>query len=373
MVTHCFLNITNRKFTVGFDIKRHCLGTFTFYIRKVSFHRTVEHVEEAPYTGITSTQATEIQRTIRICKTEVLVQTVEISFFACKRNNIRRVKTIVFILHVKLADTALVSMCCDAVIRNTNGNPNGTFHFGAFTNHFHNPCLIRVGNRERLTAAVIAIFLNQVCHHLDCFLSSTRTLQSYVNQASVVHNTRRIYQLRTATKCSFGNGNLKFIHVADYVISLLCFLNLTQIFARIPVINIAHCSLFMLSCWIMIQIAEHTVRVGRIRYDNRTVGRGILAHNKVGTCPTFHYKGCKQQYSHHYFFHIHLFLLLIVVSFKMHTCGRSRSRRHLSPKAPAYVVLLSLFSPDPESPVYLFSVRTIQTYRQRTPCRLLFL
>ena len=143
------LNITNRNLTVRLNIKRHRFFAFTLYVRKISLSGYfAEHVIETPHTSLASTQPTEIERTISISKAKILVYSIEITFFTCKRNHIRRIKTIIFIVHIKLMNTALVCMSCYTVVRNTDCYPYSSLHSWSFSNHFHNPSLIRIGNSK---------------------------------------------------------------------------------------------------------------------------------------------------------------------------------------------------------------------------------
>ena len=288
------LDVAYRHLCIRFHIPRHRLVALSLNIRQISLSgRLAEHVVETPYPGFAGTQAGEIQRTIGIRKTEILIQPVEITFFTCKGNDIRRIQAVFFVVHVELMDTALVCMSCNAVIRNTDSYPHCSFHTGTLTDHFHDPGFIRIGDGERFAAAVITILLHEICHHLDGFLRSTRTLQSYIDQASVVHDTGSIHQFRTTSESRFTDGHLIFVHVSDHIIRLLGLFDLAQILAAVPVKNVTHGSCRMRSCREMAKEAEHTVRVCRIRYDHRPVGRSLLADDKVGTGPTVHKDGCQ--------------------------------------------------------------------------------
>ena len=73
------------------------------------------------------------------------------------------------------------------------------------------------------------------------------------------------------------------------------FLDFTEVFARIPVVDVAHGARSMLCSREMAQIAEHTVRIGRVRNDDGTVGRKLLSYDEVCTCPSVGHVCCQQK------------------------------------------------------------------------------
>ena len=252
MVAHGILHILYGDFAVGFQVERHGLIGFTFYIRKEFLTTIGKHIEVTPYAGFAVTTCTEIQRSVCISKAEIFVHTVEVTFFAGKGDDIGRIHTVVLIIHIELVDARLVGMCRDAIIGDAHSHPHGTTHTGAFANHFHNPDLVRISDSERLATAVIAIFLYKVGHHLDSFTGGTGTLQTEINQTSVVDDTGGIYQFRTTSESGFSNGKLKFVDIADDVVRLACLLNLSQILAGVPLMHIHQGTFLMYARRIMI-------------------------------------------------------------------------------------------------------------------------
>ncbi len=267
MVAHGILYILNGEFAFRLYEQRHRVIGLSLDIRQIGFTLVGKHIEVAPHTGFTETAGTEIERCISIGKAEVFVHTAEISFFAGKRNNVIRIHAVGLVSHIELMDARLVGMCRNAVVRHSDSYPYGSPDAGTFTYHLHNPYFIGIGNGERLATAVISVFLHQFSHHLDGFTGSTRTLQPHVNQASVVDNSQRIHQFGTASKSRLTDGYLKLVHITDYIISLACLFDLSQIFAGIPFVNIHHGAFGICGCRIVIQLAKKSVRVGRIGND----------------------------------------------------------------------------------------------------------
>ena len=183
-------------------------------------------------------------------------------------------------------------MSRDTIVRHTNSHPHGTTYAGTLAYHLHNPHFIGVGNGKRFATAIIAILLHQLGHHLDSLTCRTRTLQAQVNQATIVDNTCRVHQLRTPAESGLSNRQLIFVHVAHYIIGLTSLFYLSQVLTRIPLINIDHRSLLVHASRVVIQLAEQRIGVGRIGNDGRTVGRHVLAHNKIGTSQCISYGCC---------------------------------------------------------------------------------
>ena len=170
MVAHTVLNVLNRQQTVRLHIQRHrLLGRIALNKVGVLIHCLIVFTEERPYACFTTSQCAEVVRAIGLLETEVFIFSTEIPFFAGQRNNIGRIHTIFLVIERNLLDARLVGMCRDAIIRNTDGHPNSPFVTRAFTDQFHHPCFVLVGDRESLAAAVITVVLHQVGHYFDCF------------------------------------------------------------------------------------------------------------------------------------------------------------------------------------------------------------
>ena len=168
MVTHHIFHILYGKFAVRLHEKRHRSVRLSFNIRKIVIAMISKFIEIAPHTCFAETACTEIKRCISLRKAEILIHAIEVSFLTGKGNHIRRSDTVFLVVHVKLVDTRLIGMSRDTVIRHTYSHPDSPADARSFTDHFHNPDFIRVGNRKGFTFAIIAILLHQVGHDADC-------------------------------------------------------------------------------------------------------------------------------------------------------------------------------------------------------------
>ena len=268
VVAHGVLHVLYGDFAVGLHVEGHRLVGRTLDIGQKLLAAISEHVEVAPHAGLAIAACTKIKRCIGLGEAEVLVHPIEVAFLAGKRNDIRRIHAVFLVVHVELMDTALVGMSRDTIVWHTNSHPHGTTYAGTLAYHLHNPHFIGVGNSERLATAIIAILLHQLGHHLDSLTCRTRTLQAQINQATIVDNTCRVHQLGTPAESGLSNRQLKFVHVAHYIIGLTSLFYLSQVLTRIPLINIDHRSLLVHTCGIMIQLAEQRIGVGRIGNDS---------------------------------------------------------------------------------------------------------
>ena len=252
MITHCILHILHGDFTIRFYKQWHGIIRLTLYIGKECLTLICEHIEITPHTGLTKAACTKIKRSIGIGKTKIFIHTAEVSFLAGKRNHIRRIETILFIIHIKLMDARLVGMCRNTIIGHADSYPYSSTDSGAFTYQFHDPYFIRIGNSERLSATIIPILLHEICHNLDSLTRRTRTLQTDINQASIIDDTGRIGKFGTSAKSCFTDSHLKLIHITNDIVGLACLFNLSEIFTGIPLIDIEQSSLLIGSSRIVV-------------------------------------------------------------------------------------------------------------------------
>ena len=295
MITHCSLYILYRQFTIRLDIEWHrFFRRITFDEIRVLIHRLVILAEERPDTGFTATQCTEIVRTISLSKTEFIVFSFEIALLSCKRNYIWRIKTILLVIKRNLLNARLIGMCCNAIVWNTDSYPNCTFVANPFTDHFHDPSLVLIRNGKGFSTTIIAIFFHQICHDLNGLSSSLRTLQRHIDQTSIIHDASRIDQFMPSSKRTLRNGQLMFIHISHYRISMCHLWNLSQWFTRVPLDNVKHRSGCPVSRWPTVQFTIQTVRIGCITDHHRTIYRRLLSYQQSSTSHSFHTRqqGC---------------------------------------------------------------------------------
>ena len=224
MVAHHVLYVLHAQGLFGLHTKGHGGGTaFAHSITQIGLHVFgCPTVEEAPHTGFTETLRSEIGGRISGLERELLILTVEIALFASKGNDILAVDAIFLVLERELADTALVGVRRDAIVRNADSHPYGTLAARTLANHFKNPHLIGVGNGETLTVGTISVLFHQLAHYLDGLARIAGTLQGNVHQASVIEQTGGVFQFFPTPKCGFVNGKLELVHQSDDTVGLLC-------------------------------------------------------------------------------------------------------------------------------------------------------
>ena len=93
-------------------------------------------------------------------------------------------------------------MGTDAVVRNANGYPHGTFHAWALAHDFENPSLVFVAHSDRFSRAAVTILLSElldsnlvgvglvlIFHSLSC---RSCTLQSQMHHGEIVEQSFRV-------------------------------------------------------------------------------------------------------------------------------------------------------------------------------------
>ena len=108
-------------------------------------------IEEAPNACIAEAATREIRESICILPRELRILTIKPSHLTGVRNYVLRVKHVLLVLHVELANTALVGMSANCIIGYAQSYPNNTFRTSTGTLHLHNPSLVGVADRESLT------------------------------------------------------------------------------------------------------------------------------------------------------------------------------------------------------------------------------
>ena len=131
-------------------------------------------------------------------------------------------------------------MCTDGIVGNAYSYPHGSFAPLALADHFQNPDFVLIGNAKTFATAVIAKFFYQIGHNVYGLTSCFRTLESHIDQATVVHDTIAFSQFGTSAPCRLRNSYLMFVHIADHIIGMRYFRNESKRFVRVPFDDLAH-------------------------------------------------------------------------------------------------------------------------------------
>ena len=152
MIAHHILYILNAHLLVRNHPERHILRIRILAECPIQiWSHVIEVVEHRPCTGIAETTAREIRLGISHLPREICILALEPALAASKRNHVLGIHHVLLVLHVELADAALVGMSTDCIIRNTEGYPYSTLGTGTFTHHLHDPSLIRIADGEGFT------------------------------------------------------------------------------------------------------------------------------------------------------------------------------------------------------------------------------
>ena len=207
LIAHALFHVLRRHFAVRNDPERHMFAfvlplalaeSFSGSVIKVAIHVIAEMVKERPYACLADIESAEVKGVVGGLEREVLVGAGEVTFLAREINKVLiphpvsvdvAVEFLIefgFLADRELGDTGLVSMCSNRIIRNTHCYPVSTFSTGTFTDQIHDPYLVGVAEGERLPFGSIAVLVHQFDEALDCFTCRFRTLQSNIDEASVV-------------------------------------------------------------------------------------------------------------------------------------------------------------------------------------------
>ena len=238
-------------------------------------------VQHRPGTCIAETTTREIRLCIRHLPGEISILALEPALAAGKRYHILGIHHVLLVLHIELADATLVSMCTNCIIRNTESYPNHALRAWSLAHHLHNPSFVRITDGKGFAFWIITIGIGEGGHHLDSLTGSLTTLQGNIDEWTIVHDTCRISHLLTSTISSFTDGDLPFIDIANHIISLGSLRNLTMIFIGIPIVNLTHLALSMLTGRKMTEILEHTIVIGTIWTHHRSINRCFFSYYKV--------------------------------------------------------------------------------------------
>ena len=172
MVAHTHFHIVNAQLPIWYYPQRHilCIGIFSQSPRKITVKTIIEMTEECPNTSIAESTTAKIWLSVCIFPREVCIFPRKPSHLTSIFNHILRIKDILLILHVEFANTTLIGMCTNGIIRNTHGNPYNTFASRSLSHHLHNPCFIRITNGKGFTLAIVAIGFCQCRHYTNGFL-----------------------------------------------------------------------------------------------------------------------------------------------------------------------------------------------------------
>ena len=148
--------------------------------------------------------------------------------------------------------------------------------------HLHDPGLVGVADRERLTTADVAVLLDQLRHHLDGLAGRLGALQTEVHERTVVDLSLLVDHLVAAAIGGLADAELPLVDVADDVVRHGCLGDEAVALVGVVVDDLAHSALGVLACRIVAEFGEHAVVVGIVRAEHGTVGSGSLARDEVG-------------------------------------------------------------------------------------------
>ena len=123
-------------------------------------------------------------------------------------------------------------------IRNPPGHPDRPPFVRPLADHVHDPHFIGVADRKRLPLTHVPVLLDQLPHNDDGFPSRLCALERDVNQGAVVHFAGTAEEFLPAAVGRLADGYLMLIHVPNNGVGLGHLLDLAQILARVPFVDV---------------------------------------------------------------------------------------------------------------------------------------
>ncbi len=132
-----------------------------------------------------------------------------------------RVEPVGRIVAGDLADAGLVGVAGNLSVGDAAGGPDRTLAAGARADDLQNPCLLGIGDRDRLALIGVAVLVDELGHHLDRLAGGAGPLQRERHQKAVSQQPLRIFQLLSAAEGGLGQGELMFVdQAAEHLIGM---------------------------------------------------------------------------------------------------------------------------------------------------------
>ena len=187
-------------------------------------------------------------------------------------------------------------MGTDAVVRDADGYPHGTFHTRALAHDFENPGLVLVTHGDALASAVVTILLHEVGHDDDRLTCRGGTLQPQMHHGEIVEQSFRVLQLQAAVEGGFHDAHLLLVDKADDVIGVFHLRDIASHGSPAPLADGNLLAFVMPAAWSARQGAGEAIAVTIIGTNHGSICRGCLANDQVGTCPRR--SDCQRQRRH---------------------------------------------------------------------------
>ena len=231
------------------------------------YHTVTQNVVRSPYSGLAASHAAESERSVCVAETEFLVSTLEVTHLAGEIHHVLRIQPVLGVIEIYIGDTGLVGMGTDVSVRNTRSHPDDALadiaalpvQLAALSDKLHNPHLVLVGNRERLSAGGVTVLVSQIRDNLYGLAGCPGPLKSDIDERAVIHDTVRVIKLGTASVCGLGDDELVLIHVAHSLISPAYLGYLPEETACVPLGHIEHDTRFEESRRSKIQLSVELV------------------------------------------------------------------------------------------------------------------
>ena len=181
-------------------------------------HPLVEATEEAPYTGFAGTKSHEVIRVVGLLEIEVLVLALEPAILTSDIDDILLIHAVLLVTKGDLVDACLVSMGCDGIVGDADRYPGSSLFLRTLPDHFHDPDFILICDSEGFPRAVVAVVTYEIGHDADRLTSRAGALECYIDQATIVHDPRRVGELFASAPGALSDSDLMLIHIPHDIV-----------------------------------------------------------------------------------------------------------------------------------------------------------
>ena len=280
----------------------------------IGVHAVGHGAEEGPHAGVAAAHGPEIGRAVGVGEAERLVLTLEVAHLAGELHDVGGVEAVLGIVHREGGDPGLVGVGRDVAVGDAAGHPDDALAgvsslsvvLVPLADELHDPCLLGIGDRERLAARRISVGVGQVDDHADRLAGRACALQGDVDQRAVVDAAGGVDQLRTSAVGRLADDERVFVHVAHGGVRFAELRDVAEVASRVPLVDGEHRPGLVSSAGGVVEGSVERMGVGRVGHHDRTVGRGSLRDDEVGAgrdraVSGYGGEGCEHQSE---FFHV---------------------------------------------------------------------
>ncbi len=283
VVAHHLHDVAHGELVVGLHPHRQLRGGDVAHdVVGRQIQRRRDPREAAPDTRLAGAQGAEFERIVGVGEAEVRIRAIEPPPRAGEVDHVGRVEAVLRILQREAPDARLVGVAGDVAVRHAHRHPHRALAARPLADHLQDPRLVRVGDRERLPLAVVAVLRHEVGHHPDRLARRLRPREREIHQAAVVDNARRVAQRLAPAEGRFADRHLMLVQIADAAVRDRRLVDLAEVLPGVPLVDRNLLARQVRARRAQVELAVEAVRVGAVGDEGGAVCRGASGHQEIG-------------------------------------------------------------------------------------------